>query len=568
MTATARRRWLGIAAFALAAPLVGAQEPAATTRVYDVRALLAELPDRPARWLDAASVFRPAADEPLPPTDSVFPALAASALESALVELVDPSGALGRDLEIDADGGCVCTATPAMQAPVAEALGRLLAVRRRTLHVRARAVRLTLEALPRALALAAGTAPRAEVEAWLATLPPEAVAHDVTVTTLAGLRAHAIDGERRAFVGAIDVEVAERAVAVDPVPWDAHLGLLLDVRPAVGPDGAVRAALRAGWSSPIEERRLDTVAGPIDLPVVDLATWAGEATLPANGAVVWPACGARPVALVLTADAQPLTPAGDVEVLQAWAPTPATIPEPAFGLQWPRLGTFAGPSPADPAPIRSPDRSTGPVADAWRAAVRAALAREAPDGAAVALGELLLVRGGPAAHAAAARALAAEVAWRSTARVQVAVTVGADATAEVPADPAGFAAADAPLGERAVATAGPVRRLVTSYDVEVAQGSTAAHPVAESRLEGLVVDARVDAVDAGACRLRLRVEWGAAGEARTSKTPHGPLEHVDCRVIAWTADVHGTPGRWERRRLGTDPSGRSTVVWWRVDRVQ
>ena len=551
--------WPAVGLLALCAPPAArGQDAAVTTRVYDVRALLVEVPDRPTRWLDATAVMRATNDEPLDTAEGLLPALDASALESALVELVDPSGALAADLSVEDDGSCVCTAPPALQARVAEALARLIAVRRRTLHVRARAVRLPPEGLPRALAL----------EAWLAALPAGAVVHDVTVSTLAGVRAHALDEERRAFVGAIEVEVAQQAAAMDPVPWEARLGLVLDARPAVGPDGAVRAALRAGWSSLVEERQLDTVAGPIDLPVVDLATWAGEATLPPDGAVVWPARGARPAALVLTAEAQPLPPAGDIEVFQAWEPAPITVAEPAFGPAWPRLGTFVGPPPGEPGRIAFPGPSTSPMADRCRAAVRAAIARDAPGSAAVALGEMVLVRGGAAAHAAAAQALAAEVAWRSVARVQVAVTLGADEAADAPADPVGFAAVDAPLGERAVATAGPVRRLVTSYEVEVAQGSAAAYPAAESRLEGLVVDARVDAVAVDGGRLRLRVEWGAAGETRTAKTPHGPLEHSDCRAIAWTADVHAAPGRWERRRLGADPSGRTAVVWWRVDRVR
>ena len=174
----------------------------------------------------------------------------------------------GADIRSLGEDRLVVKATPAMLDQVGLYLGRMETMHGLTVTLDVHAVRLTPEER-RALGPPGAALDDARVAALL---QGEDAGPSVGFTALAGARAAAYAGTRRAWISDADVEVAEGSQSPDPIVSVANLGLIADMRAMPAPDGrSLLVGLRVALSAIGELRDAPTGAsGSIETPAYDL----------------------------------------------------------------------------------------------------------------------------------------------------------------------------------------------------------------------------------------------------------------------------------------------------------
>ncbi|MEK7468810.1 MAG: hypothetical protein AAB074_15650 [Planctomycetota bacterium] len=284
-----------IAVLFLAAGLAWAEDSGFVTRTHDVRALRATGSSKPGPRLSLKTIPDTSAVENGEEYEEVA-AFDAETLTWAIQRMVEPESWEAGDasLDIAGDGWMTVKQTKQAQEKIVAALNVLARIGARRVVVDAEVMLLAPGVLETA-GLEAGVVTDAQEQSLR-----EAAAGGTRGRTVAvlrsggapGLRFHAADVRERQLVVDYDIEIAQAATVADPFVQKVLDGTVLDVRPVLAPDGAtVLLEYRFQCARPGTVLEFDAKAKPegkIQLP--SRAAWFAAGT--------WPCPSGRTVLLV------------------------------------------------------------------------------------------------------------------------------------------------------------------------------------------------------------------------------------------------------------------------------
>lgn len=583
-----------VACAALLTPTARAQDETRVLRVYDVAALLEPSQDHPGPALS----LEPSGIAGLEGAGGAEAAFEPDALIQLVRGAVAPDSWGHEATRCEVAGTLLeVIQTAAVHAEVAALLAALRADVTRELEVRARIVRCTAAgaiALLQQARARGGLLAAEAVDAALAAAGGEML-HETTVRGRLGRLTHAAALRQRAFLGDLDVEVAQKAAIVDPITRRHEYGAVIEVRGhALGPD---RLALecRCVYATPVEPIRVvEAAGGRIEMPERQVAsvggsvvcapgdTWVGVAVSPTGG-----------VAFCLT----PIRRDAPAAAGPAAAKAPRITRVYRIGALVRRPRDYAAPGLAPPGDSEGAggiaglafggDESdaTAPLtADAVADLLRGNLdpdSWEHPRNRLEAQGDLLLVTHAPAMHDRIAGFLRTLAESRAGGvRVEAALVTPDAALRDLfrgseppPAErvDAWLAAAGArvlacaAVGARNLqevsAWAGRTVPYLGDYEVEVAEEAKIPDPIPGLAREGFALDVRPRLGPEGTTvTLLLAPEWTSVVRPfRTFETPHGAVELPDTTHASLRTEVEVPAGRYAALALGTDASG--SAAW-------
>ncbi|MCI0341767.1 MAG: hypothetical protein L0216_11570 [Planctomycetales bacterium] len=525
-------------------------------RSYDVSVLLEPVDDHAGPELNEATVVT---DGGTPGGGSQDPPALFSAWD--LADFV--KGSVAPDSW--AAPGCVCeirgpvlevVQTPAVQGEVSSLLGSLRRAAAREVDIRVRVIRATPAEGRNLVARTrdgSGVFARGEADKALAALGIGAPLAETSLTARDGQRVHAASLRRKPFVADYDVEVAQGAIASDPIVSTLTLGLVADVRPFAGSfRDAVTLEFRLSWAElPKEPGRVEaTVVGTvgvpheapttlvtrapasavIELPEPQVSVARGTAAIAGGETWVSGASGldGAGIYFLVEADARdlpggPAAPSGGPAAPGGGPPAPGVTRGYPLGEVLYRGPGFPGPSLLAPrtglvpnageaeAGAGEPDLVTADQVVDWLKSRMGGEAWDQPGAEISSRGTVLIVRQGPEEHLRV-EGLLRELAARRTPvfRTEACLlsagpeSAGLAVGGSVPAEAAEKAIAAAAGAGRFLAHAtftaqarqrghvALVRRVpaLCDHEVEVAQAAAVSDPIVRSFLEGIVWDAR------------------------------------------------------------------------------
>ncbi len=620
---------LASAPVALALPPEGPAEER-EKRSYDVSVLLEPVDDHPGPDLNEATVVT---DGGTPGGGSQDPPALFSAWD--LADFVKAAVAP----ETWAAPGCVCeirgpalevVQTPAVQGEVSSLLGSLRRAAAREVDIRVRVVRATPAQARDLIARTregCGVFGKGEADKALAALGIPAPLAEASLTARDGQRVHSASLRRKPFVADYDVEVAQGAIASDPIVSTLTLGLVADVRPHAGSfRDAVTLEYRLSWAEltkepgRVEATVVGTVGVPheapttlvtkapasavIELPEPQVALARGTAAI--AGGETWIAGAAgldgTGIYFLVEADARdlpggPTAPAGSPAATSLTRGYPLGeilyrgpgFPGPTFA---PRGGA-AGPSlvtTETEAGSGEPDLVTADQVADWLKTRMGGEAWDQPGAEISSRGTVLIVRQSPEEHLRV-EGLLRELAARRTPvfRTEACLLAAGPESAglavggSLPAEAAEKAVAAAAGAGRFLSHAtftaqarqrghvAHVRRVpaLCDHEVEVAQAAAVSDPIVRSFLEGIVWDTRaIGSWDDLSAALAISLESASiVRPIRTVPTPNGPVSVPEVASSSVRVHPHLAQGEWMVLRVGNDATGRPMVLLATVRRA-
>jgi hypothetical protein len=518
--------------------------------------------------------------------EPVYPVGQVDELVEVLKSFVEPStweSVEGADLRSLGERGLVARAPHATLVAVAAFLQQLEARLLRTARIEVRAVPVPEGGLP-----ADPTARRAVVEG--------SGGPSLGLLAFDGQRVAATSGRQTAYVGDMDVTVAQEAEASDPLVAVANLGLILEAEASYGEDPSTAAVQVTAHLSDMGPIRTAPAGGDRDVECPDFARTSAHAALqvpvdtwvPFGGDATWVFC------VRVSGPGHVGAPAEPVQPLALHAPHGGTFAAALMDVgdlvqrhvQRRARAAFVWPSNYTPPELPElGDPICAIPGDALAQLLQDLGPQVWQDPATLELrNEQLIVRQAPSVLAGVRGALdALRKRFLGSVDLQAEVfDVPASLATRLGGDPShAFALDDAALA--ALRSAGDVhregsarlrlmpgatnfvvvghnRRYVGDYAIEIAQQAAVSNPIARTLFEGLRLTATAERTSTqGAVHLELDLQrTGPAGPLRTHATPAGPIElpslpvfHVRCGFLA-TLDrtvLLAVGGAGERRQV-------------------